>query len=567
MNKITILLLALIIILSTVFVASADTWLSEEKTDIPVFRDEEIISPSLAEVEEFIFKASKLAKKVDNATSELLGALDTVAIEKAVEAFESKINSDTTAELTDESPNQSLLKPGLIDTDILGQVLARKMAKVARIALRRGLKKAGKSYDDLALDDIADTAANELLNSITSSRSDDKLIKAIIRYVVVSASAEAIKEKVKDVLSGPTDEITARRISRNIAYIALSEVSRMEKITEFEYLRLDRLGFSHHSSDTLLKKLEIEKSLRDEYIRQANLVKEYYINLLKDVGVIHKILKSIESNLDKIEIKIRSKGINEGERFNNEREELIQKIVDNVHNKLPTLDSTKYTFLEIIIGLINPNERQETNNPTRKIFQETRELIYTGLDKLSPDCCFNDESTWYKNNAKECLPLLISHAVLDNLEYDENENKFVFDSQGAISPIAEQAGSFGGKSDWFFHLVIGMGSAQIDGQHTISMTSEQIGLGYKFPWARTRHDGIVTKMGAFASGLLYKPNIDGEDKDVTMGGLFIAFDVLETVQLNLSYYKGYTDDGESFQGSAIGFFIPLGEYLAELAGK
>lgn len=533
--------------------------------------------PSPKEVEKYINGATKLTQKVNDQTVNLLSSLGTAKdektitdeIDKFVAAF--SFNAYELSPFTELTFNDLKNMPpgdGMIDIEVLSRLLKRKTAEVARIELRKALKRVGGDYNDLALYDISDQVANELLSSITSSRVSEQLVKAALRYAVVSAGGKAIESEVAKILCDSNNVELKRRVSRNIAYLALSEMSQDGSIN---FLRLDRLGFNQTSVE-LLNSPAIEEALKDNYKAQLNSVMDYYKSVLSLISGIRKAkenLQGVQANLDLIIKTIRSK-----ELLPTVEVTLVRKVKDIVTERLQDLDKNVGTdaeeiapFLDLLVDLVELKDMQDRGKFTQEVFLQTRKAIYTVQDRTVPSYCSNEDSSKFKANFKECLPTIISHAVLDNLEYDEGENRFVFDPQGAIAPIAEQAGHFGGESNWFFHLVIGMGSVKMNNTDWVSMASEQIGFGYKPTFLRSRYDGFVTKLGVYTSGLLYKPNIDGVDKRVIMGGGFVALDILKTVQLNGTIFAGRSEDGDSINGYSIGLYIPLGEYLAELVDK
>lgn len=556
-----------------------------------VFNGEKIIVPLPGEVATYIEDAIRLTNEIETGTATLLTALDEAKDEEAIiKSIDDFVNYIFTKEersnqirklsvdglsaedaiLKKEKESQELISQfskispgaGIIDIEVLSRLLKRKTAEVARIELRKALKRVGGDYNDLALYDISDQVANELLNSITSSRVSDQLVKAALRYAVVSAGGKAIEGKVANTLCDKDNEVLKRRISRNIAYLALSQISQDGSINS---LRFDRIGFNK-TTDELLKSPAIEGDLKRNYADQLDGVMDYYNRVLSLVGGMREArenLQGIQANLDLIIKTIRSK-----ELLPTVEVELIRKVKAVVTKHQPELaDKAIAPLLSLLVDLVELKDMQDRGKLTQEVFQQTRKAIYTVQDRTVPTYCSNEDSSEFNDNFKECLPTIISHAVLDNLEYDDGENQFVFDPQGAIAPIAEQAGHFGGESNWFFHLVIGMGSVKMNNEDWVSMASEQIGFGYKPSFLRSRYDGFVTKLGAYTSGLLYEPNIDGVDKRVIMGGGFVALDILETVQLNGSIFAGRSEDGDSINGYSIGLYIPLGEYLAELVDK
>ncbi len=86
-------------------------------------------------------------------------------------------------------------------------------------------------------------------------------------------------------------------------------------------------------------------------------------------------------------------------------------------------------------------------------------------------------------------------------------------------------------------------------------------------------DKVDFKLGVFGSGLLYRLVFDTEESDAVFGGVFAAFDLYDTVQLNVSGVRPFFKDrektvyGDDKFGWSAGIYISLGDYLSELAAE
>lgn len=187
-------------------------------------------------------------------------------------------------------------------------------------------------------------------------------------------------------------------------------------------------------------------------------------------------------------------------------------------------------------------------------------------------CESNDRGT-------DCWTVKVVHALQESIQRDGASIRV--DGSKFATRLASHGDDFrrrhkGGR---FLHLTIGFGgllsfdppamdgSPRADGNRVVPLVAEQIGIGWASP--TFGGDRFTFKVGAFASGILFRSVMDSaESNAITLGG-FLALDVYDLVELYVApgalIYPpvGDTDIGAR-PGISFGLQVPLGAYLSKV---
>ncbi|MEM9190849.1 MAG: hypothetical protein AAGF12_16815 [Myxococcota bacterium] len=148
------------------------------------------------------------------------------------------------------------------------------------------------------------------------------------------------------------------------------------------------------------------------------------------------------------------------------------------------------------------------------------------------------------------------------------------------STLAGLGDDFRAKHQWrvYFHLTVGLGEMMtfteapgeapgtVDGFRLQPIINEQIGIGVASPsfWG----DNFNFRVGAFASGILYRAVLDSAESEAVIFGGFAALDLYQLLEIYIApsaLFFPEVDEGSPVRfGLAIGAQVPLGDYLSRL---
>nr|MBP6845668.1 hypothetical protein [Kofleriaceae bacterium] len=144
--------------------------------------------------------------------------------------------------------------------------------------------------------------------------------------------------------------------------------------------------------------------------------------------------------------------------------------------------------------------------------------------------------------------------------------------------LAQHGDDFRHKHTWrgYFHLTVGVGGLYSDPaddtgsqRRPVPLISEQVGFGLASP--TLLGDRVTFKIGAAASGILYRALLDSEESNAIMlHPILLALDVGDLVEAYVSpamimlYPPQGDDDGALRWGFSAGLSVPLSAYLEKL---
>jgi hypothetical protein len=484
-----------------------------------------------------------------------------------------------------------------IDMDVLAEAMGEAINRLKKLGMEKAIKRGiGKDFPpDFAMNDALMAVSNELMVGETRSLSAENLTKAFIRYALTQAIAEMLPDKAVKPAINDYDSISSKvcngemeasedckntrdmvkRFKRSVVYAGLANISSSDSFHDLKggnVKYLSDLGFTIRDASEF-KCAENKCKVGGIYIdtTKINEIVETLQGKYKkffELAILYHRYKEDKENLACFASQLKQEQI----------KEYITAIVVgsgtlNV-DELSKAEKLLTTALPLALDLYNANKEGNLDD----IMDTSRSLVYSAVDRVVGDECTSvEDADLYK---KKCLPSLAAHTVLDNIACDND--KCTFYSGKAIESLASNAGKFGGESTFFYHLVIGYGTGfrmdKKEGESSaIPLVWEQVGGGVRLKnlTAVKWIDSVVnklclhscdTKLGFFASGLLYRAVYDNEESDGVFVGPFFAMDILDTIQLNASYYWNVVGD-DTRHGPALSIFIPLDNYLSKLAAK
>lgn len=176
----------------------------------------------------------------------------------------------------------------------------------------------------------------------------------------------------------------------------------------------------------------------------------------------------------------------------------------------------------------------------------------------------------------DCWVTKLIHALQESVDRAGGELRI--DGGKFAQRLAQHGDDFRHKHTWrgYFHLTVGVGGLYSDPAYDggaqrrpTPLIAEQVGFGYASPslWG----DRLTFKVGAAASGILYRALLDSEESNAIMlHPVLLALDIGDLVEAYLSpaMVMLYPPDGDRpgavRWGFSAGLSVPLSAYLERL---
>lgn len=182
-----------------------------------------------------------------------------------------------------------------------------------------------------------------------------------------------------------------------------------------------------------------------------------------------------------------------------------------------------------------------------------------------------------REGSVDCWTTRLVHALQESVERT-SDGGVTIDGGKFATRLAQHGDDFRRKHNWrgFLHLTVGVGALYSDPvgdanaeRRSVPLISEQIGFGIASP--SFFGDRLTFKVGAAASGLLYRAVLDSEEsKSIMVHPMLFAVDIGNLVELYVSptTLMLYPPEGErdtKFRwGVTAGVSVPLSAYLERL---
>jgi len=243
---------------------------------------------------------------------------------------------------------------------------------------------------------------------------------------------------------------------------------------------------------------------------------------------------------------------------------------------LRTLGSTRkgeftaplYDVLEPVLGAIKTHEAMSLDLLFAVIARVRLDTLVGSLQG-GGNACKRDGSV-------DCWTVKLIHALQESVE---REGDLIRVDGGKFAQrLARHGDDFRRKHTWrgYFHLTVGFGAMRSDpvgdvgsDRRTVPLVSEQIGFGWASPGLFG--DRLTFKVGAAASGILYRAVLDSkESKAIMVHPVFFAVDVGDLIEAYVSpamilvYPPTDTEPTALRWGFSVGLSVPLSAYLEKL---
>jgi hypothetical protein len=227
-----------------------------------------------------------------------------------------------------------------------------------------------------------------------------------------------------------------------------------------------------------------------------------------------------------------------------------------------------YDVLEPVLGAIKTHEPMSLDLLFAVIGRVRLDTLIGSLQG-GGNACADDGGV-------DCWTVKLIHALQESVEREGDSIRV--DGGKFAQRLARHGDDYRRRHSWrgYFHLTVGFGALRSDpvGDTTdtrryVPLISEQVGFGVASPsfW----RDRITFKVGAAASGLLYRAVLDSEESDAIMAHpILFAIDVANLVELYVSpamllVYPPTDERDTSLRwGIGAGLSVPLGSYLERL---
>jgi TPR repeat protein len=227
-----------------------------------------------------------------------------------------------------------------------------------------------------------------------------------------------------------------------------------------------------------------------------------------------------------------------------------------------------YDVLEPVLGAIKTHEPMSLDMLFAVIARVRLDTLVGSLQG-SGNACKDDGGV-------DCWTVKLIHALQESVE---REGDLIRVDGGKFAQrLARHGDDFRRKHEWrgYFHLTVGFGGMLSDpvgdagsARRTVPLISEQVGFGWASP--SFFGDRLTFKIGAAASGLLYRAVLDSEESDAIMvHPILFAVDVGALVEAYVSpamvlvYPPNDTRDTAMRWAFGAGLSVPLGAYLERL---
>lgn len=231
-----------------------------------------------------------------------------------------------------------------------------------------------------------------------------------------------------------------------------------------------------------------------------------------------------------------------------------------------------YDVLEPVLASIKTHEPMSIDLLFAVIARVRLDTLVSSLQG-GGDACKRDSSV-------DCWTVKVVHALQESVE---REGTMIRVDGGKFAKrLASHGDDFRHRHKWrgYFHLTVGVGALQskpiddpatpdIERTRNVPLIAEQVGFGIASPSFLREH--LTFKVGAAASGLLYRAVLDSqESKAIMVHPTFFAIDVANLVELYVSplmllvYPPSDTMGTEIRWGVSAGLSVPLSAYLERL---
>ena len=210
----------------------------------------------------------------------------------------------------------------------------------------------------------------------------------------------------------------------------------------------------------------------------------------------------------------------------------------------------------------------------------TLELLYTVIAHVRLDTLITRlqgrGSACKDESSVDCWTTRLVHALQESVERDGDTLRI--DGGKFATRLAQHGDDFRRRHKWrgFLHLTVGVGALYSDPvgdagseRRSVPLISEQIGVGLASP--SFAKNSLTFKIGAAASGLLYRAVVDSEESNAIMvHPLFFAMDIGNLVEIYVSpatlmLYPPTDMHDTAFRWAATaGIQVPLSAYLERL---
>lgn len=231
-------------------------------------------------------------------------------------------------------------------------------------------------------------------------------------------------------------------------------------------------------------------------------------------------------------------------------------------------DAPLYDVLEPVLDAVKTHEPMSLELLFAVIGRVRLDTLIGSLQGRS-NSCKDDTSV-------DCWVTKLIHALQESVEKDGNA--IHVDGGKFAQRLAQHGDDFRHKHTWrgYFHLTVGVGGMYSDPANDMGSTrrpvpviAEQVGFGLASP--TLLGDRLTFKVGAAASGILYRALLDSEESSAIMlHPVFFAVDVGDLVEAYVSpatilvYPPSDGSDGALRWGVSAGLSVPLSAYLEKL---
>ncbi len=236
--------------------------------------------------------------------------------------------------------------------------------------------------------------------------------------------------------------------------------------------------------------------------------------------------------------------------------------------RVGVFDAPLYDVLEPVIDSIRTHEPMSL------------ELLFAVIGKVRLDTLIGalqgSGNPCASEGSVDCWTTKLIHALQESVERDGDA--LHIDGGKFAQRLAQHGDDFRKRNTWrgYFHLTVGVGGLYSDpvsgtssDRRPVPLISEQVGIGWASPafWG----DRLTFKVGAAASGLLYRAVLDSdESRAVMVHPLLLALDIGELVEAYVSpgmlllYPPDDDRAGAVRWGFSAGLSVPLSAYLERL---
>ena len=237
--------------------------------------------------------------------------------------------------------------------------------------------------------------------------------------------------------------------------------------------------------------------------------------------------------------------------------------------RLGVFDAPLYDVLEPVLDSIKTHEPMDLELLYAVIAHVRLDTLIGALQGKGNPC--------KHEGSVDCWTTRLVHALQESVEKDANGGVRI-DGGKFAQRLAQHGDDFRRNHKWrgFLHLTVGVGSLysdplgdMTDDRRYVPLISEQIGFGVASPsFSRGR---FTFKVGAAASGLLYRAALDSEESNAIMvHPIFFALDIGNLVELYVSPAMVMLyppEDGRATQArwaASAGISVPISAYLERL---